>query len=315
MMPTKTMSAVLLSFLIAGSSCVRPSAPPPEEFRAAPPAGTSAEFTTEIPDAAWDDGLAEVAVYDAHWSLYGKDRVFEARLITAKEPFAMDRHVKADPPYGDRPIREVLKENLIMEIPTENYPYRFLRTVFISRENPAALVKATVGSQEWCGNTFHEYRSWTTPPSREFHSYFDGEGDGAEAIDFRPGDLFRDQLFSTLRFAAGDRPEIRARLWPSWVTNRAKAPPTDGGSVARVHGGTERPSAPTDAAIRFAGPEIVRAAGRDWSCRRIEIEAGDLVETYWFSRDPTRVLVRYESSDGRRFLLKNVHRRDYWTRR
>lgn len=277
----RVLGAILIGCLTTGTACAKAAAPAP------------ALSTYEKPDAIWDDGLAEVAVYDAHWNIYSKDRTFEARLITAKESYDMDRHVKADPPYEGREIRDVLKENLIMEIQTENYPYRFLRTVFVSRDNPAKLEKATVGSQEWCGNTFHLYRA----SSHEFHSYFDGEGDGVETLDLRPGDLFRDQLFATLRFASDDSTERHVRLWPSWLSNHAK------------------PMAPLDAVIRISGSETIRAAGREWVCQRIELEAAGLKESYWFSNDEARILIRYESSDGRAFLLKEVARRDYWTRR
>lgn len=293
----RSTSAALIIFATAGIACAKASPSNADARRAESSTASSARLAAQTPSTIWDDGLAEVAVYDAHWNIYGKDRTFGARLITAKEAFDMDRHVKADPPYEGRSIRDVLKENLIMEIQTENYPYRFLRTVFVSHEDPASLVKETVGSQEWCGNTFQEYRSWTSPTSREFHSYFDGEGDGVENIDLRPNDLFRDQLFSTLRFTADDTTEKRIRLWPSLVTNRAK------------------PMRPLEGVLRRSGPETIRAAGRDWSCRRFDIEAEGLNESYWFSADDSRVLVRYESSDGSAFLLKEIQRRDYWTRR
>jgi hypothetical protein len=282
----------------ANAACAR-VAPPASEEQAtgAPTPAAVSRLTSQSPGAVWDDGLAEVAVYDGRWIIYGKERIFEARLITAKEAFDESRGVKADPPYEGRAIRDVLKENLVMEIPTDNYPYRFLRTTFVSRDNSDLLLKATVGSQEWCGNTFHLFRAGAGQPSYEFHSYFDGEGDSSVALAVRPGDLFRDQLFSTLRFVAPGFGERHIRLWPSWISNHA------------------RPMTPVDAVIRDAGSDTIAAVGREWMCRRIAIEAaGLLTESYWYSLGPSLILVRYESSDGRSFLLKQIERRDYWTR-
>jgi hypothetical protein len=280
----------------ANAACARVAPPDTEERGASTPTPAAvSRLATQRPDTVWDDGLAEVAVYDGRWVIYGKERSFEARLITAKEAFDESRGVKADPPYEGRAIRDVLKENFVMEIPTDNYPYRFLRTTFVSRDNPDLLIKATVGSQEWCGNTFHAY-SRGDRPTYQYHSYFDGEGDSTISLDVRPGDLFRDQLISSLRFVAQGFDERRVRLWPSWISNHA------------------RPMTPVDAVIRDAGSETIAAAGREWPCRRVAVEAAGLTETYWYSNGGTPILVRYQASDGRSFLLKQIERRDYWTR-
>ena len=38
-----------------------------------------------LPSRAWDDGKAEVSVYDSRRTIYGKERVFESVMIVVKE--------------------------------------------------------------------------------------------------------------------------------------------------------------------------------------------------------------------------------------
>src|SRR5678816_482494 len=104
----------------------------------------------------WDDGLAEVAHYDSHRLVYAEDRTFETILITVKEDFDRARAVKADPPYEGRDLMTVLKLNIISRIDTQNYPYFYMASLFVRRDDPRQVVKLAASSQEWCGTTFRE---------------------------------------------------------------------------------------------------------------------------------------------------------------
>lgn len=244
----------------------------------------------------WDDGQAEVALYVARRPQYGKVRSFEAVLIVVKEDFNPQLYVKGDPPYEGKSLLPVLKLNFVQSYWTENYPYHFLTSVFVRRDDPTRLIKLTNSSQEWCGNTFKEVKTWGRGAELVLHSYFDGEGDATRPLALRPGDLLEDQLplaLRSLRFEPGLR--FRTRLLPSLISNNLRAP-----------------LAPIETEIRVLGREEVampRGRTEGW---RVEVEAGSLKQTYWFALNHPHELLRMESSDGRELLLKQVTRKPYW---
>jgi len=243
--------------------------------------------------ALWDDGQAEVATYDAHRVIYGKSRSYEATLITAKEDFNPQFYVKADnPPQGQaHPV--VLKLNIAASIPTENYTYHFLTSLFVKRENPSRLIKLTTGSQEWCGNTFKEVQNWDRVATLRYFSYFDGEGDGSLSLPLGPNDLLEDQVpvtLRSLRFRAGLRYPIR--MVDSLVSNRA-VPPIF-----------------TNAEIFVQGSETVHSM----DCWMVQIQRPGNQQSYWFEKAYPNILVKSVSPDGRELVLKERNRRKYWER-
>jgi hypothetical protein len=208
-----------------------------------------------------------------------------------KEDFNQKYFVKADAPAADVPHLPVLKLNVAASIPTESYTYHYLTSVFVSRTNPAKLVKLTNGSQEWCGNTFKEVRAWLEQPVLVFHSYFDGEGDGSLRLDLREGDLVEDQLPISLRsvsFRAGYH--FQTRLLDSLVSNRAQPPQM------------------LNAGISVLGSERIG----DWSCWKVSVRREGLQQDYWFDQRYPNTLVKSKASDGRELLLIQASRRKYW---
>ncbi|MFQ5927323.1 MAG: hypothetical protein ACE5MH_07810 [Terriglobia bacterium] len=244
----------------------------------------------------WDDGQAEVGLYLARRPQYGKIRTFEAMLIVVKEDFTPPLYVKADPPYAGKSLVPVLKLNFVQSYWTENYPYHFLTSVFVRRDDPTRLVKLTNSSQEWCGNTFKEVKAWRRPAELVFHSYFDGEGDGVRRLELGPGVLLEDQLplaLRGLRFVPGAR--VRTRLYPSVISNNLR-----------------RPLRLVDAEIRVVGKEAVRTPHGRAQAWRVAVEAGKLKQTYWFASAEPHELLKMESSDGRELVLKQLTRKPYW---
>jgi hypothetical protein len=242
-------------------------------------------------DPRWNDGLAEVAHYAAKRMQYGKARMFEAVLITVSEDFNRAHFAKAEPPYQKKNLLPVLKLNIVLQYDTENYPYSFLSSVFVDRQDPTAIVKLTNSSQEWCGNTFKELKTWGGGVWLIYHSYWDEEGDGAKALDWKPGDLAEDQLplaLRGLRFAAGV--EVKTRLLPSQISNRA----------TRIE--------LLPATIRVQGQENVGPVAT-W---KVAVNAGELKQTYWMEAAAPHIMVKMVSSDGREFVLKKRSRRAYW---
>ena len=254
-----------------------------------------AETTDWGKNPIWDDGLAEVAVYRAERPVYGKTRTYGSVLITVKEDFNAAFHTKADPPYDAKQLIPILKMNRVSEIRTENYPYRYLTSIFVQRENALRLVKMTVGSQEWCGNTFKEVKTWGGKPELIYHSYWDGQGDGSYPLDWGPDVLLEDQLPLSLRglpFSNGYR--MACRLLPTQITNKAEKPKI------------------IPATVRVAGQDEITVPAGAISCWRVDVMFQDAQQTYWFEKDFPNILVRFQSSDGRSLMLEKRERRTYW---
>ncbi|HEY4682483.1 MAG TPA: hypothetical protein VIH17_04445 [Candidatus Acidoferrales bacterium] len=298
---------VLLVPVVAGYLHLRRSPPPAAPAAKAGPALGEAEWLRVASDESfderwaeaplWDDGLAEVATYAARRVQYGKPRSYDAVLILVKEEFTEKLYVKADPPYEGKPLLPVLKLNQIHAYPTENYPYHFLTSVFVRRDRAQQMVKLTVGSQEWCGNTFKEVRAWGPKAEIEFHSYFDGQGDGAQPLDLLAGDLLEDQLPVSLRaLSFREGLKIRTRLLPSLITNRAS------------------PLGFQDAEIEVAGTEAVATPAGKIMSWKVIVRVPDGQSVYWIERAPPNALVKFVAWDGRGWLLKSRERRAYWQR-
>jgi len=268
------------------------------------PAGTGANGGLPVDpawaaDPIWDDGLAEVSLYDAERVVYGKPRAYELRMIVVKEDLSDDQHVKADPPYAGRALTGVLKMNLAATIQTDNYPYQYLTSIFVRRDDVRALVKATVGSQEWCGNTFKEVITWDGPPRIHAHSYFEGQGDVEHPLPLDGTGLLDEQLLLVLRAATvPDGSEWTVRVADTMTTNNGKE------------------VAVRETRLSSAGTEsLVTPLGRVTAHRYRLTQEGGESATYWIDVAPPRSVMRMESSDGRRLILKERARRDYWTRR
>ncbi len=249
-------------------------------------------------DPIWDDGLAEVSVYDAERVIYGKTRPHTALLIVVKEDLSDASHVKADPPHEGRALTTVLKMNLVATVPTENYAYHFLGSFFVRRDDVRRLVKATVGSQEWCGNTFKEIVSWGGTPRIHSHSYFDSQGDGEQPLPTGEDGLLDEQILMVVRAAAiPEGGSVPLRVADPIIDNTAKA--------VSLHEATLTAGALED---------VTSPAGR-FRARRFVLRRGTGEETsYWVESAFPRALVRMEAFDGRRMILRERSRRDYWSR-
>ena len=64
-------------------------------------------------DPLWDDGKAEVAIYEAREIRYGRPHESRAVFIVVKEDFHRELLVKADPPYEGKQLIPVLKLNAV----------------------------------------------------------------------------------------------------------------------------------------------------------------------------------------------------------
>jgi hypothetical protein len=297
----KAMSFTLFFAAVFLAACTLPT-PPPQEKAEVSPAAPSASDAEVLFDAAWatdplwDDGQAEVTLYDARRSQYGKIESYEALFIVVKEDFNRALLVKADPPYDNKPLLPVLKLNAVHSYWTDNYPYQFMASVFVRRDDPTRLVKLTLSSQEWCGNTFKEVKTAGGQSELIYHSYFDGQGDGRRPLDLRPGDLLEDQLPLALRGLHFDNGlEVHPRILPSLISNSLRGPMEF-----------------SAATITVLGEEEITVPAGAFAAWKVRLALAELEQTWWFEKDAPHKLLQMESSDGRTWRLKAYTRKPYW---
>ena len=247
-------------------------------------------------DPLWDDGQAEVSLYDATRPQYGRVEPYEAVLIVVKEIFNGRLLVKADAPYRDEQVFPVIKLNAIHSYWTERYPYHYLLSVFVHRDNPSSLVKLTLGGQEWCGNTFNEIKVFGSRQELISHSYFDGQGDKTQELNLRGNDFVEDQLpllLRSLKFKTGL--QLSVRILPSLVSNRPQNPPE---------------LVPTS--ITVDGEEEVETALGTRMAWKVSLQTPNLQQAWWFEKIIPHILLKMDSSDGRTWILKDQTRKAYW---
>jgi hypothetical protein len=237
-------------------------------------------------DTLWDDGRAEVARYTARGPRYGRERAYEVVTIVVKEPFDIERGVKAQ--VGGV---EVLKFNQLVTMPTGIYTYRQMSSFFLRRADLAPL-KLAVSSQEWCGTTFKEWRDRGPASALETHSYFEGEGDRTFPLAPAPDLVFEDAIAVVLRDDPASR---RLRLVASEISNRAAAPEVSEAAVER---------SPRTVAIETA---IGRRRAEE-----VRVVRGGRVDRLLFDTVPPHVLLLWERADGHVWRVAAVKRLDYW---
>ena len=238
----------------------------------------------------WEDGLAEVATYDAERVVYKKNRVFISTIITVKEEFNQQYKVKTDD-YKRADLFPVMKVNQFCQIPTDEYPYHYLTSLFFRRDQPVALYKMTTSSQEWCGNTFKTLTDDGVNLAETYDSYWDGQGVGGR--DLRRDVFVEDALPYTLRALQFEQlPAFRLTVLDLRQTNKATPPVY---YEARL---TTTPAPPAEAPGPAWRVAVALAPGRE--------------NVYWFDKNYPNVLLRQTTWDGRTLRLKATRRYAYW---
>jgi len=233
----------------------------------------------------WDDGLAEVAIYDAEKIIYGKTRKFEYVHICVKEEFNQAYRVKTDD-YQRQDLYTVLKVNKFCRIMTDNYPYHFMTSLFLKRENPLKLHKLTTSSQEWCGTTFQMAMESQKGFHYSYNSYWDGQGVGEKAVQDESV-WWEDQLSYSLRALKFEEGlEFNKTVLPSLVSNKAA-------SLKPLQ-------------TRFS----VHQENGLWKVTA-RFEGGKVAE-FWFRPEYPNLLEKYLCTDGNKLRLKTAQRKAYW---
>jgi hypothetical protein len=262
---------------------------------AAGPAGSGRGATTGVAASPlWDDGNAEVNAYEASVRRYGVPRPLTAYHIIVKEDFSRTQLVKADPGHDPSDLVTVLKLNQILEFQTGIYNYNQMASTFHERAT-MDLLKLTLASFEWCGNTFKEYTRRDGRGTLHVHTYWDGQARAEYDLPVAPDVLFHDELPLRLRAlpqAAGTA--LTARLVPTQIDSRGPKPEL---RAARLRADAE---------------EILIVPAGSFRALRWEVKAGDAVDTYWLDRNFPHVLLAWDRPDGGAFRLKWTRRLPYW---
>jgi hypothetical protein len=153
----------------------------------------------------WGDGQAELSGYRLTQPRYGAARAGTAVLIFVTEEFSDSARVKADP--GQHPpsdVYPVLKLNALRAFQTGIYDYNVMTSTFARVAAGWPIAKVSFSSQEWCGHVYHQLLPRAAGVAGTWHSYFDGEADGAETLPQPEDGLYEDALPIVLRGLRGD---------------------------------------------------------------------------------------------------------------
>lgn len=259
-------------------------------------------------DSIWHDGKAEYAVYRARRTIYGSSRSYEARIITNTQH--MDPSTTTKAADWSRPgMVRVFKHNVSEIIPTENYDYRYLTTVFV-RADRLSPFKVVMSSQEDCGSTYKQIVNASNTLSCDQFSYFPEEGHASSRIAMSGDVYLQDALTLVLRSFPFDTPPtepVRIRLIPD-LTDTHQSDLT-----------------PMDAVIKYVGRETLDVPIGSTIAHHLRVEpakettsAAGQASDYWFAAetgpDRLNVLVRYEGPFGVVYELESLKRWAYWER-
>ena len=247
----------------------------------------------------WDDGLAELSYYDAVDTIYGKPRKYTCVMLLNREWLLPYQRVKAerpDPAAGHIPV---LKLNVAEQIPTENYNYRRLTTLFLNRESMLPE-KLAATSQEWCGSTFRQFQ-WNSGQVRiRGFGYFEDEGEKewtvtseAEGVPIYP----EEALFVLARAAVAMQKDLRIHVLPSARSNRLVEPKLRRAALT---------VAPDSRRVRVPIGSV--------DGRLVTAQLGDVTWQFDVETAPPHRLLRASTPPGREMSLRFVERRAYWDR-
>ena len=155
-------------------------APSTEETVVSSISGEGTPYDYERFGKHWYDGNAELTGYTLEQARYGEIHKGEAALIFVTEDFSDTKHVKIDRPSSERNDQvNVLKLNFSKKFITGIYPYSMMLSSFTPLKDGKshAPLKITVGSQDWCGQSFVQLNRDDKGYEVNSYSYFETEGD------------------------------------------------------------------------------------------------------------------------------------------
>jgi len=264
------------------------------------PFGERAAAATAAPDVfaqnpLWDDGRAEIDAYQASVRRYGPPRLFTAYLIVVKEDLSKTQLVKAEPDHDPGDRLTVLKLNHVIGYQTGIYSYHQMASCFFDRAT-MDLVKLSLTSNEWCGNTYKEYTKRAGRGSLHVHTYWDGTAEATYDVPTGPDVVFYDALPLWIRSLPQTPGTTRTvRLLPSQIESKGPKPE------------------PRAATLTAGAQELVRVPAGAFATLRWDLNAGEArPDSFWTSRDYPYLLVAWDRADGSGYRLKWTQRLAYW---
>jgi len=246
-------------------------------------------------DPIWDDGKAEVSIYQVEEPYSGQVRRFEARMIVVKEDFKREQLVKSEPGPVPGETFPVLKLNHLRLIPAGTYDYHQIVSVFLDRET-FRTVKLTMAHFESCGITYVEAIPKGDRLIHTSHSYWDGEGDRVQKIPFTPADYLYDALPLQLRgLDFTDSSPRKARVLPTQM------------------GGRVRSTSLVPMEIQVAGKESLKVPAGVFETYRVEITLPEGKENFFFETAFPHHLIQLDTMRGGHYRLRKTIRLDYWS--
>lgn len=247
-------------------------------------------------DRLWDDGKAEIDAYAATEVRYGIPRPFTAYMIVVKEDFSRRQLVKADPGHDPEDLVPVLKLNRVNHLQTGIYAYHQMASSFFERST-MDLVKYTLTSSEWCGNSFKEYTRRDGRAALEVHTYWDGQADATYAIPPGSDVILYDQLPLWIRSLPQEPGTTRSlRLVPGQIDSRGAKPEL------------------RQATLRASSEESVRTPAGTYRSLLWELRVGaGRPDRFWTDRRFPYLLLAWDKPDGGSYRLAWTRRLAYWT--
>jgi len=265
-------------------------------------------------DPIWYDGKAEYAVYDAVRPIYGKDRHYEAVLITNKQQMNPTTTTKSADWRAPGQV-EVFKHNLREVIPTENYVYKYLTTAFV-RANDLTPFKLTMSSQEDCGATFKHFVADGKRVKADTFVYFPDGGPTHFEYTQEKHFRFHDDLSLTLRGYPFEDASKGDAMALSVVPDQTNTHATSIKPIplAVVFEGMETLELPIGTVEAYR----LRVGSTGGAENDSTMKGLDQRSTYWFAADGgsdwLHILVKYDGAYGVKYELKSKKRWAYWKR-
>jgi hypothetical protein len=236
--------------------------------------------------AVWDDGRAEISLYETIGTKYGIVRAYETRVVVVKEDLLRAEMVKSNAgPLVGRTL-ESFKLLIEHDIPSGTYVYHQSAVVHVERATlrPLAL---TMNSIESCGLASVSVRVYGNRLRHRGHSYWEGESDRDTTLAWPSGASFYDALPLWVRGLWLERADsTRVHLLPGQVSNHVRVPAIEPAEI------TVEPASPDTTLI-----SVRHAAGED---------------RFWIGTSPERPLLRWEKADGSVLVLRKRIRLAYW---
>jgi len=176
--------------------------------------------SNEVESKYWNDGKAEVAVYDLEQNRYKDINQGQLLSIFVREDFLYDRQVKNDH-YRDKKSTPILKNIQTRKFPTGLYDYSMFSSAFtpLDRKKYPKTLKVSGSIQEWCGTTYSQLNYKNGAYISTLHSYFESEGDRTDRIS---DGYSEDGLYNVLRMNPNMLPTGELNLIPTINVLRLK---------------------------------------------------------------------------------------------